>query len=135
MSRTTARETAMKLLFEAEFNTEPQDTMQMLEPLDLSERDKVFMAQIKSGVQEHMEKIDDALAKYVVGWQPERLAKVDRSILRLAVYELLFTDVPPSVVVNEAVNMAGIFSSDESTAFVNGILGNFVRDYPSREKA
>jgi len=104
-------------------------------PLDLSEQDKVFMAKIKSGVQEHMDEIDDALAKYVVGWQPERLAKVDRSILRLAVYELLFTDVPPSVVVNEAVNMAGVFSSDESTAFVNGILGNFVRDYLAREKA
>jgi N utilization substance protein B len=129
MSRTTARETAMKLLFEAEFNTDPQDTLTMLEPLDLTDQDRAFMARIKSGVLDNLDQIDAALEKYVVGWQPERLAKVDRSILRLAVYELLFTDVPASVVVNEAVNMAGVFSSDESTAFVNGILGNFVRDH------
>jgi N utilization substance protein B len=119
----------MKLLFEAEFNTDPQDTLAMLEPLDLTDQDRAFMARIKSGVLDNLDQIDAALEKYVVGWQPERLAKVDRSILRLAVYELLFTDVPASVVVNEAVNMAGVFSSDESTAFVIGILGNFVRDH------
>ena len=129
MSRTTARETAMRLLFEAEFNTDPQDTLAMMEPLDLTEQDKIFMARIKSGVLENLDQIDAALAPYIFGWQPQRLAKVDRSILRLAVYELLFSDVPASVVVNEAVNMAGVFSSDESTAFVNGILGNFVRDH------
>ena len=134
MSRTAARETAMKLLFEAEFNTDPQDTMTMLEPLDLSKQDLAFMEAIKSGVQSNLEQIDQVLAQYAKGWQPERLAKVDRSILRLAVYELLFTDVPASVVINEAVDMAGIFSSDESTAFINGILGHFVRDQaPSRQ--
>lgn len=76
------------------------------------------------GVVEHQERIDGLLAEHSRGWTVERMPAVDRAILRIAVYELLYsTEVPPAVVVNEAVDAAKVLSTDDSPRFVNGILG------------
>jgi N utilization substance protein B len=76
------------------------------------------------GFVEHRERIDGLLAEHSRGWTVERMPAVDRAILRIAVYELLYsTEVPPAVVVNEAVDSAKVLSTDDSPRFVNGILG------------
>ena len=76
------------------------------------------------GFVEHRERIDGLLAEHSRGWTVERMPAVDRAILRIAVYELLYSpEVPPAVVVNEAVDSAKVLSTDDSPRFVNGILG------------
>jgi len=76
------------------------------------------------GFVEHRERIDGLLAEHSRGWTVERMPAVDRAILRIAVYELLYsTEVPPAVAVNEAVDAAKVLSTDDSPRFVNGILG------------
>ncbi len=76
------------------------------------------------GFVEHRERVDTLLAEHSRGWTVERMPAVDRAILRIAVYELLYsTEVPPAVVVNEAVDAAKLLSTDDSPRFVNGVLG------------
>jgi N utilization substance protein B len=76
------------------------------------------------GVVEHQGRIDGLLTEHSRGWTLERMPAVDRTILRIAVYELLYSlDVPPAVVVNEAVDAAKLLSTDDSPKFVNGVLG------------
>jgi N utilization substance protein B len=76
------------------------------------------------GFVEHQERIDGLLAEHSRGWSVDRMPAVDRAILRIAVYELLYsTEVPPAVAVNEAVDSAKLLSTDDSPRFVNGILG------------
>ena len=84
-----------------------------------------YAAGVVRGVAEHRERIDGLLAEHARGWTVERMPAVDRAILRIAVYELLYsTEVPPAVVVNEAVDAAKVLSTDDSPRFVNGVLGH-----------
>ncbi|WP_199622827.1 transcription antitermination factor NusB [Paenibacillus alkalitolerans] len=72
--------------------------------------------------------IDEILAKYLQGWQVDRLSKVDREVLRLAVFEMVYKDdIPPKVAVNEAIELAKHFGTDESGKFVNGVLGKLIK--------
>ncbi len=83
-----------------------------------------YAESVVRGVVEHQTRIDTMLAEYSRGWTLERMPAVDRAILRIAVYELLYSlDVPPAVVVNEAVDSAKLLSTDDSPKFVNGVLG------------
>ena len=76
------------------------------------------------GVVEHQRRVDALLSEHSKGWTLERMPAVDRAILRIAVFELLYSvDVPPAVVVNEAVDAAKVLSTDDSPKFVNGVLG------------
>jgi N utilization substance protein B len=87
-----------------------------------------FSRQLVEGVVAHRADIDRLIEQYARGWTLERMANVDRNVLRLAVFELLhLPDVPPSVAVDEAVELAKKYSTAESGRFVNGILGNLVR--------
>jgi N utilization substance protein B len=82
-----------------------------------------FSSQLVQGVAENLEKIDKKISEYATNWRLERMAYVDRNILRLGSYELLFReDIPPKVSINEAVELAKKFSSQEASKFVNGIL-------------
>jgi N utilization substance protein B len=84
---------------------------------------------IVRGVFEHRARIDELLTTYAQGWTLQRMPAVDRNVLRLGVWELLYTaDVPDTVAVTEAMNLVRDLSTDESPAFVNGVLGNIVRD-------
>ena len=81
------------------------------------------------GVADHLGRIDELISTYAEGWSLERMPAVDRNVLRLGVFEVLWSDdVPDAVAVSEAVNLARDLSTDESPAFVNGVLGNIVRD-------
>lgn len=95
---------------------------------DIENSEMPFIKGELQGIYENMEMIDSMIAKYSGGWNIAKHSKVDLSILRLAVYEMLFNPkIPVGAAINEAVELAKIFSSDESPAFINGILGRIAR--------
>jgi transcription antitermination protein NusB len=88
--------------------------------------------ELVSGTEEHLDVIDGLLQDYLKGWSIDRLSKVDREILRLGVYEMIYRqDVPPKVVVNEAIEMSKHFGTEESGKFVNGVLGKMITELDS----
>jgi N utilization substance protein B len=84
-----------------------------------------FATQLFEGAAKDVVALDELIVKHAENWRLERLAIIDRAVLRLAMHELRATDTPPKVVINEAVDLAKKFSSEESGAFVNGILDAF----------
>ena len=87
-----------------------------------------YTATLVRGVVEHQARIDELLSTYAEGWTIERMPAVDRNVLRLGVYELLYVDdVPDTVAVTEAMALVRDLSTDESPSFVNGVLGNIQR--------
>jgi N utilization substance protein B len=88
-----------------------------------------YTVELVEGVQEHRPRIDEILAQYAEGWTVDRMPDVDRAVLRLGVYELLWReDVPDAVAIDEAVELAKTLSTDESPRFVNGVLGRVLKD-------
>lgn len=132
MSRKKARIGAMQSLFLMDANKDFS-----LENLEIFLDNNVFLGDevdyIKRIVPDLIDKIDivdETIEKNLKGWTLERLAKVDRQILRIAVYEFLYKDdIPPEVSINEAVEIARVYSSEESPKFVNGILGSIYRSF------
>ena len=131
MSRRELREQLFKLLFRVEFNDLEEMQEQcgyFFDDVDnvISEKD---MAQIQSKFDKIMEKLselDEKINEHAKGWTTDRMAKVDLTIIRLAVYEILFDEsVPTGVAINEAVELAKKFGQDSSYSFVNGILARF----------
>ncbi len=131
-ARSKARKRALDVLFEAE-----QRSVGVLETLrasaELDERPiGVYTVELVEGVVAHRERIDELLTTYSYGWSLDRMPAVDRAILRLATYELLWRDdVPDAVVINEAVELASQLSTDDSAGFVNGLLGRILQLKPS----
>ncbi len=131
MSRKTAREVAMKLAFARLFGGE--DTYEAI--LDKSgieeaptEDDMNYSTQVLAGVDEHLSEIDDLIGDLAIGWSIVRMPRVDLSILRIAIYEMLYRgDIPDSVSINEAVELAKRFGGDRSAAYINGMLGTLAR--------
>ncbi|HEY8395016.1 MAG TPA: transcription antitermination factor NusB [Thermaerobacter sp.] len=132
--RRRAREAALQALFQWEAAGHP-----VTAGLDwaaaeygLDEDVLSFARELVTGVMAERPAIDDLIARYARDWDIQRLARVDRNILRIGIYELLFAnrpDVPAAVAINEAVELAKRFSSAEAGRFVNGILGQLARDY------
>jgi N utilization substance protein B len=123
--RREGREAAMQFLFQRDHNsTELPELLQTFSALrPLKPPVQQFCTQLVNGVAEHQSKIDERIQKYTTNYELRRIAAVDRNVLRLAVYEMLYThDVPPIVIINEAIEIAKRFGSDESGRFVNGIL-------------
>ena len=122
MSRRTARKQAFLNLYQSDVNGSPLGpTMERWREYrgNLQE----YAVTLARGVEEEQEQLDALLSEVSVGWPVHRMSAVDRSILRLALYEMLFVDdVPPEVAVNEAVELARGFSSDEAPSFVGGVL-------------
>lgn len=128
MSRRSARKNAFFLLFQMDFSeaAEFEQIKELFfaekeEPVD--EEEKAFILSEVEGVHANMEKIDGMIVACAKGWDPERMNKVDLAILRLAVYEMKYAEIPVGVAINEAVELAKKFSSDEAPAFINGVLG------------
>jgi N utilization substance protein B len=95
---------------------------------DVSRIDE-HVRELVNGVTEHKAAIDDMLQHYLTGWQVDRLSRVDRQILRLACFELVFrNDVPPKAAINEAIELAKHFGTEESGKFVNGVLGRLLQE-------
>jgi N utilization substance protein B len=122
LSRRTARKQAFLNLYQSDVNDSPLgSTMKRWREYrgDL----EAYAVRLARGVEEEQEHLDAVLSEVSVGWPVHRMSTVDRSILRLALYEMLYVDdVPPDVAVNEAVELAKGFSGDEAPAFVGGVL-------------
>jgi N utilization substance protein B len=86
-----------------------------------------FASELLAGVRTHREKIDKMIGEYAVNWSVKRMSTIDRNILRLAIYELVFSDTPDRVVVNEAIELAKRYGQHNSSSFVNGILDRAIR--------
>ena len=128
MSRRSARKNAFFLLFQMDFSeaAEFEQVKEIFfaeqeEPVE--EADKAFLLSEVEGVHEHMAEIDGLIEQSAKGWDLSRMNKVDLAILRLAVYEMKYGETPIGVAINEAVELAKKFSSDEAPAFINGVLG------------
>jgi transcription antitermination protein NusB len=94
-----------------------------------------FANQLFEGAAKDVVALDELIVKHAENWRLERLAIIDRAVLRLAMHELRATDTPPKVVINEAVDLAKKFSSEESGAFVNGILDAFRKTISAPQQA
>ena len=127
MSRRGARRNAFYLLFQMDFS-EAEEFEQVKELFfaekeePVEEEDKEFILSEVEGVHAHMAEIDEMITASANGWDPARMNKVDLAILRLAVYEMKYGETPIGVAINEAVELAKRFSSDEAPAFINGVL-------------
>lgn len=123
--RRGAREWALQMLFQEDFNPGklPDVFTEFWTGKDPSARAQAFAEDLVRGVMEHREEIDRRLQGYAENWALRRMPAVDRNLMRLALYELLYReDIPPVVTINEAVDIAKTFSGEDSGRFVNGIL-------------
>ncbi|MBV8958908.1 MAG: transcription antitermination factor NusB [Actinobacteria bacterium] len=118
-SRRQARERALSLLYEADAKgVSPSAVV-----ADLPVEAEPFVVDMVQGVEEHLARVDKLIAAHAIGWTLDRMAVIDRTLLRMAAYELLESpDVPVGAIVSEAVELAKRFSTEDSGRFVNGIL-------------
>jgi N utilization substance protein B len=130
-ARSKARKRALDILFEAD--------LRGADPLEiLAERERAaepavnpYSGELVRGVQAYRGRIDEIIASHAEGWTIARMPGVDRAVLRLGVYELLWgEDVPDAVAIDEAVELVKSLSTDESPRFVNGVLGRVLRERP-----
>lgn len=131
MNRRKAREYALQMLFQSEFAgkekgiTYPED---LLPPAKEKEGMKKFVEDLVTGTTRNIGEIDRVIQETAENWDLNRMAAVDRNILRLAIYEILYRDdIPPAVTINEALEIAKKFSSLESVPFINGLLDKIAR--------
>jgi transcription antitermination protein NusB len=133
MSRKEARESAMQLIYQigiGESNAE-ESLRSYYDNLEenLSDEEKNYIDQCVAGVEKNISEIDSYIERFSKGWKINRIAKVDIAIMRLALYEMLYReDVPKVVAVNEAVELAKKFGGEHSPSFINGILGNVIKE-------
>lgn len=132
MSHTLSREIAMKRLYaETVGGTDTlSDALEQSGRDALSDEDALFSDRLYDGVHAHGEQIDAEIEAHASGWALNRIAKVDLSILRIAVYELLYEPgIPVGATVNEAVELAKVFGGDKSPGFINGVLGAIAKEH------
>lgn len=134
MTRSELREYVFKLLFRVEFN-EPEEMAQQEElffaddETVFSDKDKAYIADKFGHIKEVIPELDQALFEKAEGWNKNRIGKVELTIFRLAIYEILKDDsVPAGVAINEAVELAKKYGQDNSGSFVNGVLAKFTKE-------
>lgn len=129
-ARSKARKRALDILFASELRSE-DPVMALDRAIEAGEGpNNDYTDTLVRGVVEHRERIDEVLSTYSKGWTLSRMPAVDRNVLRIGVFELLWgdDDVPDTVAVSEALHLVQDLSTDESPAFVNGLLGSIQRD-------
>lgn len=131
MSRKLAREIAFQTLFQMDLSKgDPEVVLtQRLDGVDLSQDNQNYVKTVVRGVKEQILALDAQISSISETWEVHRLGYIERSILRLAIFEIVFMDeIPAGVAVNEAVELAKKFGDDRSPRFVNGLLGTVIRD-------
>ena len=132
-TRRHARELALQLLYQNELTEASLEEMQIHFEgwRGASESERAFAKELVVGTLDHRAEIDHHLEEQTAHWRFDRLAAVDRNILRLALYELLYNqDTPPAVVIDEAIEIAKKFGAEESPRFINGVLDGFIKRTP-----
>ncbi len=133
MNRSELREQIFELLFRVEFNSmeemsEQAELFTSEEDKELSAKDAEYIKTKYEAIASKLPEIDEAINKETTGWDTGRMAKVDLTIIRLALYEIKFDEsVPTGVAINEAVELAKKYGQDGSPAFVNGVLAKFAQ--------
>ena len=129
MDRSKARACAVKLVYEWDMGGDGgEDTLINLLEIQPDEREADFMTSLFDGVRGHRDELDQLIAEHLrEGWSLERIARVDHAILLVAVYELRYTDLKDSIVINEAIEVAKEYSTDKAASFINGVLGSISR--------
>jgi len=139
MARHRARRQALQLLFQWDLRRTPlediirgyYDSLLVSEETVARPRPDEFAEGLLRGVIDALPGIDERIARNAAHWRLERMPVVDRNILRIAVYEMLRTDTPPAVIIDEALELARKFSGEESVHFVNGVLDAVRRELPA----
>ncbi len=144
MTRTYLRELAVQLAFMSDFkwntaeelqqqlfNTEYYRTLKrefnLYEELP-NKKQQAYITSLVAGVVEHREELNGYISRYSIGWNLERISRLCRAIMQVAMYEVLYVDdVPGSVAISEAVELVRRYEDEDAVAFVNGVLGGFVR--------
>jgi len=140
-SRHLSRSIAMQSLYEWDFSGKKHDLKKIVEK-NIKEfgpglEDKTFVWQLIAGVIKHVSKIDKIIEKVAPEWPIEQITIVDRNVLRIGLYELLFADkkeVPSKVAINESIELAKSFGGESSGKFINGVLGTVYKEMEEREK-
>lgn len=145
MNRREARELALRMLYSMDLtgnaagdtlNTLNADNFTSLAGEDALYKElpdsaqRSYIAQLVYGVRAHQEELDETIRKFAIGWKLERISRITLSVLRLCLFELQYADskdVPPAASINEAVELAKLYDGQEAGAFVNGILGSYMR--------
>lgn len=132
-NRHLARAIALQSLYEWDFYDGKRDIAPMvernLEEMGSKLDEKDFSRELVRGCLEHQREVDAAIAKFATDWPLEKITTVDRNVLRIGAYELLFNfDIPSKVAINEAIELAKTFGGESSGKFVNGVLGAIFRD-------
>lgn len=132
MQRSEMRELAFKLIYETEMQKELD-----LNQLEIffenheveDEQAKVYLTDIRIGIEKNKEEIDNLIAKYLKEkWSLDRIAKINLSLIKIAIFEMLHKDIPYKVVINEVVELAKKYSDDSAPQFINGILASIVKE-------
>lgn len=127
MKRTTAREKAMQILFQLEIND--IDPVQAIGNHLGEEKSDKFLLMLVLGVEENKERIDNVIIQHLENWTIDRIASVERTVLRIATYEIIFVDsIPESVSINEGVELAKKYADEKSGKFVNGVLSKIIAE-------
>ena len=131
MTRREIREQIFKMLFRVEFYNQEEMSEQIAlcedDACDWKEKDKTYIFEKVEKISEKIEEIDAKINEVSEGWKTGRMGKVDLTLIRLAVYEMLYEeDVPAKVAINEAVELAKQYGTDNSPSFVNGVLAKLV---------
>jgi len=131
LERTRARRQAMQILYQREITGEPVDVILASGSYSTEDGEPTdFCRDLVLGVSEHQDSIDGTLGAISEHWTVHRMPTVDRCILRLAAYEILYLDeIPASVSINEAVEMAKVYGGEDSSKFVNGVLGRLAEQF------
>ena len=127
MSRRLAREELFKIVFEAEINNKDLNTvldsyLERENEVELNEKGKEFLVEYAKGIIENQDKILAELNEKMEGWSFERVGNVEKALLKISVYEILFKDTPKEIVINEAVELAKKYGDTKTYEFVNGVL-------------
>jgi transcription antitermination protein NusB len=133
--RTKSREFAMQMLFQWDMSQQEPRKLeaQFWKDAKATDTTRTFANSLFEGAAKNIAALDEIITKHAENWRFERLAAIDRAILRLAVYELRIADTPHKVVLNEAVDLAKKFSNEDSGSFVNGILDAVYKALQNKE--
>jgi N utilization substance protein B len=129
--RRKARELAIQILYQIEMKgSEPKEVLDLFWKSEETLPDvRQFTTELVEGTYRNRKEIDQLIERHSIHWRLSRMAAVDRNILRLGIYELLYLhDVPTSVTLNEAIEIAKKFGTEDSSAFINGILDNVAKE-------
>ncbi len=138
-NRHLSRTLALQTLFTWDFNENKKKDLETIVDNNFINfapdfNDGGFVKELVLGVINNLEKIDDFIIKYATEWPIDQLTIVDRNILRLGIYELMLTETPPRVIINEAIEVAKSFGGDASGKFINGVLGAIYNTWSEEDK-